>query len=125
MIKKIRTHIYIYLLSIFTFHQTTYAATCGVDGGNGVVTLCNPLRGVNSIDAFLGKIIDIALFVATPALVLAFLWAGFLFVTSGGVPEKIAKAKQTILWTIVGAAIILGAKTAQLLIEGTLNSLKL
>lgn len=112
------------LVSLVAFPANkSLAATCGVDGGSGVVTLCNPIRGVNSIDSFLGKIIDIALFVATPALVLAFLWVGFLFVTSGGVPEKIAKAKETLIWTIVGAAIILGAKTAQLLIEGTISSL--
>jgi hypothetical protein len=115
---------YFFLLSFATplfSHAQSYR--CGVDNGSGVVTLCNPIRGVNSIDLFLGKIIDIALFIATPVLVLAFLWAGFLFVTSGGVPEKIAKAKQTLLWTIVGAAIILGAKTAQLLISGTISSL--
>jgi hypothetical protein len=114
---------YFFLLSFATPLFSHAQTTCGRPDQYGVVTLCNPIRGINSIDSFLGKIIDIALFIATPALVLAFLWAGFLFVTSGGVPEKIAKAKQTLLWTIVGAAIILGAKTAQLLISGTISSL--
>ena len=55
------------------------------------------------------------------AVVVAFfiIWSGFLFVTSGGDPGKIQAARTTFTWTMVGAAVLLGAWAITLAIEAT------
>ena len=44
-------------------------------------------------------------FVGVIALI-NFIIAGIQFLTSGGNPEKTGKAKQTMLWTVIGLAIL-------------------
>ena len=73
--------------------------------GQGSITITNPLGSLKFED-LLNKL---STFVFNIALVLApviLVFAGLLFVTSGGKPEQVQKAKNLILWTIIGFAII-------------------
>lgn len=70
------------------------------------VTLPNPL-GVNSIQEFIKKIAD---FIRNLALVISpiiLVYAGILYIFSGGDPTKANKAKDVIIWTVVGLLIVL------------------
>lgn len=85
--------------------------------------ICNPLKGSGNLLAFLQKVLDIVIKLGAIIALIAIIYAGFLFVTAGGSDEKIKTAKKTILYTVLGTAIILGAKVILTVIEGTLKSL--
>jgi len=55
------------------------------------------------------------------AVVVAFfiIWSGFLFVTAGGNEEKIKTARTTFTYTVIGAAVLLGAWTITQAIKAT------
>ncbi len=39
------------------------------------------------------------------AVVIMFVWAGFLFVTANGDPTKISTARKAVLWAVVGVVV--------------------
>jgi hypothetical protein len=89
------------------------------------VNIKNPLEnsGIDSIEGFIEKIIDIIVMIVTPFIVLCLIYAGFQYVTAGGDPGKIKKAHAWLLWTVVGAAVILGAWVIAHAIAGTVKEL--
>ena len=54
---------------------------------------------------------------------LAIIYSGFLFVAARGNSEKLTKAKDTLLYTIIGAAILLGAWAIATMISSTVLAL--
>jgi hypothetical protein len=87
------------------------------------VTLINPLKSGTSLESFLGSILDFVIRIGTVVVVLMVVYIGFLFVTAQGNDSKLTAAKQNLLWTLVGALILLGAKAIQLGIESTVKAL--
>ena len=85
------------------------------------ITLNNPLNGVSTIPDFMGKVIDAMLLVLTPVVVIMFIYSGFLFVTSASNEETKKKARTTLLYTVIGAAVILGAKGIALAVQNTVT----
>ncbi len=73
------------------------------------VTLVNPIEA-NDFQEFLAKVIHIMYLIGIPITAIMIIWSGFLFVTAGGDTGKIKTARETFLWTVVGAAILLGAE---------------
>ena len=59
-----------------------------------------------------------------PIAVLFLVYAGFLFVTARGSEEQLKKAKGILLWTIVGIAVLLGAKIIAEVLENTITSIQ-
>jgi hypothetical protein len=51
------------------------------------------------------------------------IYVGFLFVTARGEPGKITAARQALLWTVVGALILLGAEAISAGIQATVKAL--
>ena len=90
---------------IFSISPIVLADTC-------LGTSCNVPNPIGS-DNFVDLLDKIAQWIFNIGLVLAVImviWSGVLFMTAGGNEEKIKKAKQTLLWTIIGATIIIGCK---------------
>ena len=83
------------------------------------VVLKNPIPKINSFNDFITEIINIIVIVATPVVMLAILYSGFLFVTARGNVDKLDEAKAMFTWSVVGGAIILGAKVIATAISGT------
>lgn len=75
------------------------------------ITIKNPLGtdGPQNIPAFIQKAIEVVLVVGVPLVVLAIIYSGFLFVAAQGNPEKLKKAKEALLYVIIGAFFLLGA----------------
>lgn len=77
-----------------------------------VCTLVNPLGGTATNDVK-DLICLFVRFLATklmpPVVVLMVLWASFLFLTAAGQPGKIVQARTTLMWAVIGAAILLMA----------------
>ncbi|MCU0660423.1 MAG: pilin [Candidatus Pacebacteria bacterium] len=99
-----------------------------LEGANTITDadkLQNPLGGdVKTIPQFIAKILEIITKIGTPIIVIMIIYSGFLFVWARGNEEKLTKAKSTLMWTLVGAALMLGAWILAQAIVGTVNQLK-
>lgn len=114
MISKILFTILFWFLSI----EKSMAQT-GPSPGVGGVTPWGP----GSFTAVVQAILDAIVQIGTLAIAIMIVWSGFLFVTSGGDPQKITQARQSFFWTLIGGAIILGAKAIELAIRNTIPTI--
>jgi hypothetical protein len=101
-------------------------------GGSGTsiaTTIPNPFNcggtgGTCTLSTFLTTILhNIILPLGGILVVLAFIWVGFLFVTSGGNTSKFETARRYLLYAAIGAALLLGAELIQAVIQNTLSQL--
>jgi hypothetical protein len=94
---------------------------CNPSGGK----ICNPLagNGGDSIPALIQTILEGALKIGIPIVALAIIYCGFLFVFARGNKESLTKAKNSLLYTLIGAAILLGAWAIAKLISATVLAL--
>ena len=109
------------LIPSHSFAQTT---TTTVPSQTSLdITLQNPLGSTADIPSFIQKVLDGLVILLTPVIVIMFLWTGFSFVKAQGNPEELSTAKSSLLWTVVGAALVLGAKGLSLVIGATVSQL--
>lgn len=95
------------------------------NGSEDYTRLKNPLEGtVDSIPGFVETLLRIVLLVGVPLVALAIIYSGFLFVAAQGNPKKLEEARSTFLYTLVGAAIVLGAVVIAQAIGGTIEQLR-
>lgn len=76
----------------------------------GFDKLENPLGPANltTVSDVIERALGIIIKVSIPFVVLMLIWTGFQFVIAQGNASKITAAKNTLLWVIVGAAILIG-----------------
>lgn len=82
----------------------------------------NATQCVNDLPTLVVKITNYIASVIAVLATLMFVWGGMLFVSSGGRPEQITKAKKALLVTAVGAAIALAAKGLATVIAEVINT---
>ncbi|MEK7563965.1 MAG: hypothetical protein AAB510_00110 [Patescibacteria group bacterium] len=85
--------------------------------------LVNPIPSITSIPGLIKTILEGLLKIGLPLIALAIIYCGFLFVVAQGSEEKLTKAKDTLLYTIIGSAILLGSWAIAKLIETTVTGL--
>jgi TrbC/VIRB2 pilin len=85
-------------------------------------TLINPL-GTTDLMTFLGKILTFVTQIGTIAIVVMVVYDGYLFVVARGNETKISEARQALLYTIIGALILLGAQAIADGIKDTVTAL--
>lgn len=78
---------------------------------------------IQTIPEFLLALVDMVFLFGMPIIVIFIIYAGFLFVTAGDNESQISKAKTTITWTLIGAAVLIGAKVIAMAIETTVLNL--
>lgn len=88
-------------------------------------TISNPLLNANGglmglITDILGKIV---MPIAAVGVVVWIIWAGFQFVLARGNPSAIGKAQENLLWSLIGAGILLGAYGISQVLQSTINAL--
>ena len=83
----------------------------------------NPLPGVSTVPDLIRTILNGLLTIGMPVVALAVIYCGFLFVFARGNSEKLTKAKEALLWTLVGAAVLLGAWAIAQMISATVTGL--
>lgn len=93
------------------------------DNGGDAPSITNPLGEDQTLLGLLSVILDGIIMLMIPIIVLMVIYAGFLFVTAQGNEEKLTRAKTALLWTLVGALIILGANAILDLVISTVESL--
>ena len=85
----------------------------------------NPLgNNINSIPSFVQTLLGGILQIGIPIVALAIIYSGFLFVFARGNSEKLSKAKDALLYTLIGAAILLGSWAIAQMISATVTGLK-
>jgi hypothetical protein len=92
--------------------NNTGSSNAGVDNTSGIITtkIENPLGSkIVDLPSFIKVLIDIVLVVGVPVIALAIIYTGFLFVKAQGAPEELTKAKKSLTFTLIGAALLLGA----------------
>lgn len=72
-----------------------------------------------TLQDFVYLLIKIIQAVAIPVLAVCIIYAGYLLVTAGGNEQQVSKAKLWIFSTLIGAAIILGARVIADAVFGT------
>ncbi len=82
----------------------------------------NPIQA-STLDGFLLQLLDVVILLGAIVVVFFLILAGFKYVTARGDEKQISSAHQTLTWTIVGAAIVLGAKVIASAISATVNQL--
>jgi hypothetical protein len=85
--------------------------------------LTNPLQ-FETLSEFIAALLDAVILLAFPFIVLMFVYAGFLFLTAQGNEQKLKQFKMVLLWTIVGALLVLGARVISDAIQGTVNEIR-
>jgi len=87
-----------------------------------VVKLDNPIKA-DSFQKLIEAILKVVVAIGTPVAILAIIYCGFLFVKARGKSEELVKAREALLWTIVGVAVLLGARLLATVISGTITEL--
>jgi hypothetical protein len=100
--------------------QSSTTLRCNPNAG----MICNPLDNrINSIPAFIRVLLEGFIKLGIPALALAIMYCGFLFVAARGNSEKLGKAKTAFFYTIIGGGLLLGALGFATLISNTITPL--
>jgi hypothetical protein len=89
--------------------------------GNTGTTLTNPLKA-KSLEEFLGQILDFIIRIGIIVIVLVLVYVGYLFVIARGAPGELSAAKKALLWSLIGALILLGAKGISVALQATVAS---
>jgi hypothetical protein len=114
--------IFFYAQSAFAQGQTTGSGGQTTSGGCPAGTICNPITAT-SLNGLLLDILQGVIKIGIPVIALAIIYAGFLLVTARGNEEQLKKGKNTLWYTVIGAAILLGSWAIALLIQQTITSL--
>lgn len=84
----------------------------------------NPLgSNATTLTQVLSNILDAIVLLLSPVIVIMLVYSGFLFVSAQGNAEELTKAKHTLTYTLIGAAIILGAKGISMVIQNSVECL--
>lgn len=86
-------------------------------------TLMNPLKSGTSLESFLKSILQFVIRIGTIAIILMLVFVGYKFVVAQGAPGAIEEARTMLLWTVIGALVLLGAQAIASAIQATVQSL--
>ena len=85
----------------------------------------NPLSSsFGDIPSFIKGVLRFFLLIAIPIVTLAIIYTGFLFVTAMGNSEKLKTAKKALIYTLIGAALLLGSLVITDAIQGSVEQIK-
>lgn len=87
------------------------------------ITLLNPLNAGTSLPALLDELLQFIIRIGTVVIILMVVYIGFKFVMAQGEPGKISEAREALMWTVVGALILLGAQAIASAIQATAQAL--
>ncbi len=88
----------------------------------GQTKVVNPISS-QTINQLIKNILEGALKIGLPIITLAIIYSGFLFVSAQGNSEKLGEAKKALLYTLIGAGILLGSWAIAQLIVDTVKAL--
>jgi len=90
--------------------------------GGGNTKIVNPINAT-TINGLIKTILEGVLKIGIPLVALAIIYSGFLFVIARGNSEELKKAKDALLYSVIGAAVLLGSWALAQLISDTVLQL--
>jgi len=97
----------------------------GITPPSDLIEIKNPFKQ-DSIQNLIQTLInEIFIPIGGVIAVLMVMYAGFLYVTARGDTGKMKKAKDALLWAVIGSAILLGAWVISEAIKATIDQLKI
>ncbi len=87
-----------------------------------VTKITNPIK-VSDLNGLIKTILEGVIKIGIPIVALAIIYSGFLFVSARGNSEQIQTAKRALLYSVIGAAILLGSWAIAQLISDTVLGL--
>lgn len=109
--------VFSFILNAVFFVPSISAQGTGVSSG-----IQNPLSS-GTLVGFLQGVLSVLIKFAIPIAALAIIYSGFLFVSSRGNETKLLLAKKTLLYAVIGTAVLLGAQVIIFVIATTVQSL--
>jgi len=85
--------------------------------------LINPLGDSASLETLLADILKFVVQIGSIVVILMLVYDGYLFVVARGNETKVTEARNALLWTVVGALILIGSEAIALGIEATVKAL--
>ncbi len=101
------------LLSLSTLLLPTLVLAAGFD---------NPLKE-NTLEGILGLIIDSAIILLMPIVILMVIYSGFMFLMARGNEQKLKTAKTNFVWVVIGLVVLLGAKIISAALQSTAETI--
>lgn len=98
------------------------AADIPASGAGGSGTFRNPLE-TGSLTEFLENLLDVVILIGSIAVVASIIFAGLRYVMAHGDEGEIESAHKQLTWTVIGAAVLLGAKVIAMVIKNTVQQL--
>lgn len=123
--KKFFKKIKLFFVGVISFLPLVSFAQYGSipqGGGRSGFTIPNPI-GADSLQELLQLILNIVVELGVPVVALMIIWTGFKFIWARGNPGKIGEAREALLYTLIGAGVVLGAYAISAIIQATVEAL--
>ncbi len=122
---KINFVVILFLLLLVALPFISFAQGDPVVGTTPILNnkITNPIPNVPTVQKFIEVFLQGVLKIGFPVVAFALIYCGFLFVKAQGKPEELTKAKDALLYTLIGAAILLGSWAIAILIADTVLTL--
>ncbi len=109
--KTIRRSVFLIYFGIFTVTNFAFADL-----------FTNPTGSTNADFAvFIENVVRSLVVILFPIVILMFIYTGFLFIKAQGKPAELEKARSALVWSFVGAMLVLGAWTLMHIAENTMS----
>ncbi|MBI2482418.1 MAG: hypothetical protein HYV76_02580 [Candidatus Vogelbacteria bacterium] len=109
------------IITLLSVGGVAYAANVG-ENISVRFQIDNPTN-IDNVQDLLKTLLNLVIQIGVPILVIAIIYVGFLFVQAQGNESKLSEAKEAFFWTIIGAAIVLGAFVISSVIQNTVNQI--
>lgn len=104
--KKFCIIIALSFLILVNFNKCLAFDDNGSSCSGGTCKLENPLPGVNSPEALIGKVIKAIMGIVGSIALVMFIYGGFVWMMAGGNSQAVDKGKSILMWAAVGLIVI-------------------
>ncbi|MBR2839975.1 hypothetical protein IKE82_01435 [Candidatus Saccharibacteria bacterium] len=121
--RKTLTHAFIGLAIVMSAYAIMSSIRLALLGTSGVLD-CNPLKGQQCVDdpnSLVTGVIQWGIGIAGLVAVIFVVYGGISYTTSAGDPNKLQKAKQMILYALIGLAIVALAEIITAFVSGLIR----
>lgn len=99
----------------------------GGDGGTvapaPAIEFHSPLKITGGITELVDVILKAIIQIGTPIAAIFIVYSGLLFVIARGNETKLTKAKETLMWTLIGTAVLIGSAVIAGVIKVTMDQI--
>ncbi|HUQ30214.1 MAG TPA: hypothetical protein VM103_01700 [Candidatus Paceibacterota bacterium] len=110
-------------IAILVFSVTPAVFVHAEDVTTPPSTLENPLGPGITLNELIVEVLQLVVTIGAIVVVLMLVYVGFMFVMARGEPGAISEARTALMWTIIGALILLGAQAIAIGIQETVTEL--